>query len=85
MTPFLWALAGWAAFSLLVIPFIVRCCRCMARFDPPLEQLAAAAASPAEWMLADVLRTAGTRSGLPRRAERSAGELRRGSPPPDSI
>jgi hypothetical protein len=85
MTTLLWAIAGWAAFSLLVIPFIVRCCRCMARFDPPVEQLAAAAASPAGWMLSDVLRTAGSPSGQPRRPERGSSEPRRGSPPLDSI
>ena len=85
MTPLLWAIAGWAAFSLLVIPLIVRFCRCMARFDPPVEQLAAAAASPAGWMLSDVLRTAGSRPGQPRRPERGATEPHRGSPTRDSI
>ena len=38
MNYLLWTAVGWGAMSVLAIPLIVRFCRCMSHFDPPVEQ-----------------------------------------------
>jgi hypothetical protein len=70
MNLLIWTAVGWAALSVLAIPLIVRFCRCMARFDPPLEQLAASTVAA---LGNDVLRSAGRRPGAAGRS----GETRR--------
>jgi len=49
----LWTVICWAAVSVLAVPLVIRFCRCVARFDPTAEQLAAAS------LPTDVLRAAG--------------------------
>jgi hypothetical protein len=40
----MWAMLSWVTVGVLAVPASVRLCRCIARFDPSREQLAAAAA-----------------------------------------
>jgi hypothetical protein len=73
----LWTAIGWGAFSVLALPLFIRFGRCMARFDAPVEQIAAAAAAPAGSVLTDVLRNAGRRPGQAGRPARGPADARR--------